>query len=158
MIQTNIEWPKGLPNPLREGHALQPAQTFERTEMANGRARNRVIHPDVPIFGTWGFIFTDNQAAFFEMWFKDALKDGRVWFKIPRKTPLGMRMLTCRFTAMYSGPSMIGRDRWRYDLPLEIYQREFMDTAWIGYPEMWNRMNIFDIAMNHDWPKYEPNS
>ena len=158
MIDTDIEWPKQLPNPLREGHALQPAQPFERTQMLNGRARNRRAFSSVPVNGTWSFIFDSPQAAWFERWFMDALNDGVNWFKIPRKTPLGIRMLVCRFTSMYSGPALVGVDRWKYDCPLEIYQRDMMDVEWTIIPEMWFGMDILDIAVNREWPQYESNS
>lgn len=158
MIETDITWPAGLPNPLIEGHSLQAGRPFQRTSLLNGRAKQRRRFSTVPVEGVFSYVFTGPQASFFEAWFSEILKDGIEWFKTPRKTPLGMRMLVVRFTDMYSGPSLVGRDRWRYDCPLEIYEREFMDKEWFILPEMWLGMDIFDIAMNREWPLHEVTS
>ena len=158
-MQTDIYYPAQLPNALREGHALKPASPFSRTELASGRARQRREFSSVPVFGTWDFLFTGSQAQLFESWFAaDAslggISDGVSWFNIPRKTPMGMRLLVCRFTSMYSGPTLTGLDRWRYSCPLEIYERDLLPAEWVEFPEFVMGMDIFDIAMNKEWSRY----
>lgn len=153
MIETDINYPAGLPNPLRDGHALNPLPTFNRTRMASGRARNRRGFESVPTEGDWQFIFTDAQAMAFEAWFRDALKNGTEWFNIPRKTPLGMSRLVCRFTSMYRGPELFGRDRWRYVLPLEVWERPMLPPGWGNFPEFVLGASIIDIALNREWPE-----
>lgn len=155
MISSDIDYPAGLPNPLREGHSLQMGETLVRTNLASGRARQRLGFENVPVEGTWNFLFTDQEASLFEAWHRYTLKSGVEWFNIQRKTPLGMRTLTCRFTAAYSGPSLVGRSLWRYACPLEIFERETMPPEWIDFPDYWLQpgISIFDIAMNREWPE-----
>lgn len=154
MIATDINFPEGLPGPLREGHSLSPVQTFLRTQLQSGRARQRRNFSDVPTMGTWDFIFTSNEAAAFEAWFRDAINDGVDWFNINRLTPIGNASLVCRFAAMYTGPTLYGRDRWRYSCPIETYERPIMPPEWGILPEFILKADIFDIAMNYEWPLF----
>ncbi|AZV93594.1 hypothetical protein CBF45_07575 [Bordetella sp. J329] len=154
MIETDIDYPEGLPNPLREGHSLQSVSPFRRTQMASGRSRSRLLYESVPVRGTWDFIFkTDGQAAAFEAWFRDALKNGTEWFNIPRRTPLGIIRLVCQFTDIYAGPTLVGRSSWRYSCPLEIWERPLMPPGWGLAPEYLIHADLFDIAMNREWPE-----
>ena len=153
-MQTDIYYPAQLPNTLRDGHTLKPASPFSRTELASGRARQRREFSSVPVFGTWDFLFTSPQAQLFESWFKNVISDGVSWFNIPRKTPMGMRLLVCRFTSMYSGPTLTGLDCWRYSCPLEIYERDLLPAEWVEFPQFVTGMDIFDIAINREWPSY----
>lgn len=153
MITTDIYYPEGLPNPLREAHSLQPAPTFTRTQFKSGRSRYRRKFTSVPTAGVWEFFFkSDVEAAAFEAWFRDAINDGADWFNIERKTPLGMTMLVCHFTDMYTGPTLVGPSSWRFSCPLEIYERPLMPVGWGSLPEFLLRADIFDIAMNEKWP------
>lgn len=152
-MQTDIYYPQGLPNPLREGHALKPVSTFSRTQLASGRARQRLEFENVPVNGVWDFLFDSSQAAVFETWFAYTINNGVDWFNIQRKTPLGMSMLVCRFTDMYSGPALVGRNLWRYSCPLEIEERTLMPPGWELLPGFVIGSDIFDLAMNREWPK-----
>lgn len=153
-MQTDIYYPPQLPNPLREGHALEPTSPFARTQLASGRSRQRLEFSNVPITGTWDFLYTAGQAALFESWFANTIGDGTEWFNIQRRTPLGMRMLVCRFASMYRGPVLAGVNMFRYSCPLEIYQRDLLPPEWLIVPEFVARMDVFDIAMNKEWPKH----
>ncbi len=154
MIETSIDYPAGLPNPLREGHSLQPVSPFRRTTMASGRSRQRLLYEAVPVRGTWAFLFkTDSQAAAFEAWFRDALKNGTEWFNIPRRTPLGVIKLVCQFTDIYQGPELVGRSSWRYNCPLEIWERPLMPAGWGLHPEFLIDASLFDRAINKEWPE-----
>jgi len=104
--------------------------------------------------GTFDFIFkTDNHAAAFEAWFRDSLKDGAEWFNVERRTPLGMVKLVCRFTNMYSGPTLIGRSSWHFSCPLEVWERPLMPPDWGEFPWFLIDASIFDVAMNREWPE-----
>ena len=154
MISTDIYYPKDLPNPLREGHSLKPVSPFRRTNMVSGRGRNRRAFTSVPVLGTWNFLFkTDGQAAAFEAWFRDSINDGTDWFNIERKTPIGMTMLVCRFTDVYDGPTLVGLSSWRFSCPMEIYERPLLPKGWGALPEYVIHADIFDIAMNREWPE-----
>lgn len=153
MMIATVDYPKGLPNPLREDHVLNPVQPFVRTGLATGRARQRRAYTSVPVMGTWPFIYSDVEARTFEAWFRDSLADGTEWFNIERRTPLGLRTLVCRFTAMYTGPAMVGRDHWRYDCPLEIWERPLMREGWGKFPGYILGASIIDMALNREWPE-----
>lgn len=153
-MQTDIYYPSQLPNPLREGHSLKPVSPFSRTDLASGRARQRVEFENVPIYGTWEFLFNNAQAQLFESWFAGKISNGTDWFNIPRKTPFGMRMLVCRFAGMYSGPTLTGVSMWRYSCPLEIYDRELLPAEWVDFPQFITGMDIIDVALNKEWPLY----
>lgn len=153
MIETSINYPAGLPNPLREGHALNPVSPFLRTGLASGRARQRRSFTSTPTNGTFDFIFTDAQAQAFESWFRDSLGDGVEWFNIPRKTPMGMVKLVCRFTGMYSGPALWGADRWKFSCPLEVWERPLLPRGWGQFPELVIGSSIIDRALNKEWPE-----
>lgn len=153
MITTDISFPAGLPNPLREGYSLQPVSPFVRTPMESGRARNRRMFTNVPVNTTLDFIFKANEAAYFEIWFKETLKDGVEWFNIEGKTPLGMINFVCQFTDMYQGPELVGINHWRYSCPVEIWERPLMPTEWVEFPDYVLQASILDVAINHKWPK-----
>lgn len=153
-ITADVDYPASLPNPLIENHSLQPVQPFLRTQMANGRARQRAVFTNTPVNGTWDFLFNSTQAIIFESWFAGLIADGVDWFNIRRMTPFGMQTVACRFTAMYSGPTMVGNSMWRYSCPLEIFNRDTLPAVWIDNPEWITAMGDFDIAMNEKWPLY----
>lgn len=148
-----INYPAGLPNPLMEGHSLQPGQTFTRTALASGRARQRKSFANVPVLGDWNFLYTSAQAQAFEAWFRDVLLNGMEYFNMPRLTPLGLRMLECRFTAMYAGPTLVGRNLWRYTMPLEISERTLVGEGWGEMPGFVIGSSIIDVAANREWPE-----
>lgn len=153
MIQTDIDYPDGLPHPLREGKTTRHVQPFLRTTMESGRARQRRRFTSVPSIGTYRFIFTDTQAAAFELWFKTALKDGTEWFNMPRRTPLGQSVLVCRFTGMYEGPDEFGLNMWTISAEMESWERPLLPDEWDLLPDFVVHADIFDMAMNREWPE-----
>lgn len=154
MIQTDIDYPKGLPVPLREEYKLNHVSPFARTTMESGRARQRRRFSSVPTIANVNWIFeVDTHAAVFEAWFRDAVNDGADWFNMPLKTPVGMQDYVCRFVDMYTGPDLIGISSWRISAQLEIWERPLMPQGWGLLPEFVLGASIFDIAMNREWPK-----
>lgn len=154
MIQTDIDYPKGLPVPLREEYKLNHVSPFTRATMESGRARQRRRFSSVPTIANVSWIFKgDTQAAAFEAWFRDAINDGADWFNMPLKTPVGMQDYVCRFVDMYTGPDLIGISSWRISAQLEIWERPLMPAGWGLLPEFVLGTSIFDIAMNKVWPE-----
>lgn len=154
MIETELFYPAGLPNPLVENHTLKPVTPFIRTTMVSGRARQRRTFTSVPTLGVVDYIFRgDIQAAAFEAWFRDALNDGVEWFNSKRKTPLGLINVVCRFTDVYTGPTYLGNNLWRFSCPIEIWERPLMPQGWGILPDFIIGLDIFDIAMNREWPE-----
>lgn len=156
MIHTDINYPDGLPVPLREGYRFRHTQPFMRTDMESGRAAQRRKFSSVPSVVSVAWMFRcDSHAAAFESWFRDALKDGAEWFNSPLKTPVGEQGFVCRFTAMYQGPELIGVSSWRFSAELEVFERPLMPPGW-GDSEAANYLiyaSLFDFAMNKEWPE-----
>jgi hypothetical protein len=155
-IASDIYWPAGLPCALREGHTTQHGTPFVRTQLASGRSRQRRKFSSVPSVSQFSWLFTEAQCAAFEAWFRDAISDGASWFNMETRTPLGRIGVVCRFEGMYTGPDLVGRDRWKVSAPLEYWERPLMPPGWGLMPEYLLGADIFDIAMNDRWPKAQP--
>lgn len=154
MIYTDISYPDGLPWPVREGYGIKHARTFTRTDMESGRAAQRRKFSSVPSEVSVTYIFTgDSEAAAFEAWFRDALKDGAEWFNSPLKTPIGEQNYVCRFTSMYTGPDLFALSAWRIRATLEIFERPLMPPGWGENPNYLIHASLFDFAMNREWPE-----
>lgn len=154
MIQTDINYPEGLPWPTREGYGIRHAQPFRRTEMASGRSRQRRRFSSVPSTVNVNWMFSsNNEAMAFEAWFRDALNDGSEWFNSPLKTPVGEKLYVCRFISMYTGPDPVGICAWRVGATLEIWERPLMPHGWGHFPELVAGSDIIDLAANREWPK-----
>lgn len=158
MIQTDIDFPSVLPCPQREGKAVRTVQPFSRTTMTTGRAIQRRRFSSVPSMVQVSWVFNSEQAVVFEAWFRDAIKDGASWFNIDIRFPLGVfpsefGPCVARFTDMYTGPDQISANHWRYSAELEIWERPLFETGWGILPDFITGMDIFDIAMNREWPE-----
>lgn len=154
MISSDINWPDQLPNAQRSGHESRVAQTFSRTELVSGRARQRRKFTSVPVAAQFSWIFTDYQAQVFEAWYRDVINDGAAWFNIKRKTPMGMQSVVCRFASMYEGPMLFGVNRWRYSATLEIWSRPIWPLGWGHFPEyLSDRTDLIDLGLNDEWPE-----
>lgn len=153
-ITTDINYPSGLPWPVREGYDINSVQPFRRTQLASGRARQRRTFVSVPSMFNVTWIFNgDGQVAAFEAWFRDVVQDGAAWFNAPLKTPIGEQMYVCRFTEMYRGPTLVGLCAWRVSAVLELWERALLPPGWGEMPEFVINADIFDIAMNKEWPE-----
>lgn len=153
-ITTDINYPEGLPWPVRDGYDINHVQPFRRTALASGRARQRKKFSSVPSMFNVTWIFNgDNEVAAFEAWFRDAINDGSDWFNSPLKTPIGEGQYVCRFTEMYKGPALVGLCAWRVSAVLELWERPLMPPGWGLMPEYLLGADIFDIAMNDRWPE-----
>lgn len=153
MIDTDIVWPAGLPYPLLDENTATPEDPLIRTRLANGRQRVRRAFTSVPVPVTWSMVCDDNQAAFFEMWHAEVLLDGAKWFKLPKAAPTGLKLRITRFKDIWTR-TRYGRQHWKYSAPIEFYERDLIDREWAIIPEMWLGADIFDIAMNREWPEY----
>ncbi len=152
-------FPPQLPLALQAGYALQHVSPFVRTEMQSGRARQRRAFTSVPSTVSVSWIFeTDVLCQLFEGWFRDDLgaKDGENWFDMPLQTPLGTYRYDCRFAEMYQGPTLVGGDMWQISATLEIRERPILPPDWATIaPEYVLFADIFDRAMNEEWPEWE---
>lgn len=150
-----IDFPSYLPVPSRSGYDINHVSPFERTEMRTGRARQRRTFQFVPSIVQVEWFFSEPEAQLFEGFFKYDITDGADWFNIDLKTPVGnIAPYECRFTGMYSGPTLGNSDRWTYTAELEIRERPVLEQEWYQYgQEFILGSSIIDIAINSLWPE-----
>ncbi|MFT7337637.1 MAG: hypothetical protein ACI92B_000959 [Marinobacter maritimus] len=150
-----VDYPAELPTPARAGYALQHTSPFMRTEMATGRARQRRTFTSVPSMVQLSWLLTNQQAQLFEAWFAHGITDGADWFNITLTTPIGkLAPYECRFTEMYDGPALAGRDHWRFNAQVEIRERPILPRDWYLYGKAFILgADIIDQALNREWPE-----
>lgn len=147
-----IIWPDYLPTPELDGYGIQHVDTMQRTQLESGRARQRRRFTSVPSNASVSWVMTNGQAAYFESWYKNIIKDGADWFEGPLKTPVGFGNYKIRFTAMYQGPVPFAFNQWRTTANVEIFERPTIPVEALESPEYLEDAEIFDIAMNVYWP------
>jgi len=147
-----IVYPSQLPLPLLDGYKLSTVSPLMRTQLNSGRSRQRRKFTSVPTQPTVKWIFSDQQAAFFEAWFARTLVDGSLWFQATLKTPTGLRDYQCRFTDIYGDLEPIGVDHWQCSAVLELKERPLIEPGWEMFPDLWFGANLIDIALNREWP------
>lgn len=150
-----IQYPKVLPYPLREGYGFTTVSPILRTKTQTGRAIQRRKYSSTPTEASVSWVFTSTEAQLFESWFEDALVSGSQWFECELRTPQGLLPYKARFVDIYSGPKLFGVDHWTFTAELELFERPILRGGWAIYtPEFISGMNIFDIALNVDWPRF----
>jgi len=111
-----MDYPTGLPAPLRSGYDINPENNIIRTQMVSGRARQRVAYTSIPAYADLSWLFTAQQAQLFESW---SAVVGGDWFSVSLKTPTGYAAIECRFTETPQGPQLVGVDLWQYKAKVE---------------------------------------
>jgi hypothetical protein len=148
-----IDFPEGLPKPLRSGYGVNHVSPLMRSELQSGRARQRRKYTSVPSIASVSWLFTQSQAQAFESWFRWEIVDGAEWFNATLSTPMGLQPYECRFVDMYSGPELVGINLWRFTANLEIRERQTFGEDWQeAVPDYILYSSIFDRAMNQEWP------
>ena len=148
-----IKYPEGLPRGLHSGRTYQTVSPLQRSQLENGRARQRRRFTNVPTMASISWIFNSVESQTFEAWWRDSLIDGSQWFECPLETPLGYELdYVARFTDIYSGPSRVGPLLWSFSAELELRERPILDAGWGEFPEFILDQSIFDFAMNREWP------
>jgi len=151
-----INYPAGLPRGLHNGRTYQTVSPLKRSELASGRARQRRKFTSVPTMASISWMFNSQQCRLFEIWWRDDLVDGSQWFEAPLETPLGYQDYTARFTDIYSGPSRVGPNLWSISAELELRDRPLLPIGWSILPSFILNPEIFDYAMNREWPLQMP--
>lgn len=145
------KYPDGLPLPLRDGYSVEPVDQIRRTEMDVGRAVQRIEFEDAPAFPTLSWIFTAPEARLFIAWQRQIAKSG--WFTMKLVTPMGFDDLKVRFTETPKGGGLVGRYCWQYSARCEIEYEPILADGWAEIlPDWILHADIFDIAMNREWP------
>lgn len=146
-------WPSQLPLPEQSGYAIQHISPLQRTSMVSGRARQRRVYTSVPSNVAVQWVFNDQQAQLFELFFRYGIADGADWFFCKLQTPLGIMDYECRFTDIYEGPTLVSFDAWTVSATLEIRERQTLNASWLNAPQYVIDSSIIDIALNALWPK-----
>lgn len=144
-------YPEGLPCPLRENYGFTPVNNIRRTPMDSGRARQRIEFQNVPSTVGLQWIMTEVQARFFEAWAAQVVGAG--WFTMTLLTPLGFEGYEIRFTETPVGGELTGKFLWRYRVTCELRNRPLLEPGWAEIlPDYIFEADIFDYAMNREWP------
>ena len=154
-MMAEVDYPKELPRPQRADHESNSVSPFIVTPMASGSSRHRLMFESVPAIAPFTWLFkTDGEAALFEGWFRDTVKNGTIPFNIYRKTPIGKdTKLVCKFAEMYKGPVLTEHNYWIYTANLLVVERPLIQRGYALLPSFVLEPNIFDIAMNREWPE-----
>lgn len=146
-----ISYPEGLPCPLRENYGFTPVNNIRRTPMDSGRARQRIEFQNAPTMVQLSWIMPEAQARIFESW--AAYVAGAGWFNMEILSPLGFTDEEIRFTETPVGGQLTGKFLWRYSVVCEVRERPLFPIDWvIILPEYLANPEIFDYAMNREWP------
>lgn len=150
-----IQYPAGLPCFVREGYEMETVSPMMRSQMVNGRARQRRRYKSTPTYITAVTSpMTDVQAQLFEAWWEEVLISGTEYFECPLKTPLGTQTYTARFVDIYQGPELVGASHWRFRCQLELRNRPILPPGWaVAAPDFILSSGRFDRAMNKEWPE-----
>ena len=122
----SITWPVTLPLPTVENYAVQPGDAVVRTDMEAGLARQRRRFTDVPSIIGVRWLFTRNQFAVFEAWYKLYAKEGAEFFDIDLLGGIGITTHTARFTRQFDAKLFNGLF-WEVTSQLEIRERPTLD-------------------------------
>lgn len=143
----------GLPLPLRDGYALNPVNKIASTEFEVGRGVQRWEYDDAPLYPEVSWLFTDAEARLFVAWTNQVAKAG--WFTMRLVTPMGFDDLVVRLKTTPKGAELAGRYAWRYTATLEVEFEPMLEEGWAEIlPEWILNADIFDKAMNREWPMY----
>jgi len=149
-----VDYPTYLPKPVRDNYNIEHVSPFARTPMVTGRARQRRTFQSTPSVITVNWYMTDTLAQLFEAWFKYEITDGADWFNNDLKTPAGsFAPYECRFTEMYSGPTIDDARNWTIGARLELRERPVLSQEyWLYGQDFVLNAGIIDTALNSLWP------
>lgn len=149
-----IQYPEGLPYPLRDGYGFNPVSPLKSTAMQTGRTRYRRKYSSVPTEAKVTWNMSEQEAQYFESWFEEVLVSGSQWFEVELRTPQGLQPYKAHFKDIYDGPTLFGVNRFVFTATLQLWERPILTGGWAIYaPEYLLGMNILDLAINKDWPQ-----
>lgn len=117
-----ISFPEHLPYPTVEGYSIRPDEAIIRTEMESGPARQRRRYTQTPSKIGVKWIFSPEQFAVFESWYKYRAREGAEWFNITLLGGLGLTEQEARFTEQFEA-GLINGYLWQITSQLEIRDR-----------------------------------
>lgn len=120
---TLVAWPSTtvLPLPTLAGHGIDEQTAFVRSDMDNGFARQRKRFSKVPSSMKATLLLTQDQARYFEFFFRHKIDQGTDWFEMPVLIGAGLETHEIRFT---ESPSFkMNSNLFEYSLSLELRQK-----------------------------------
>lgn len=94
------------------------------------------------------------QSRLFGPWARQVVGAG--WFNMTILSPVGFETVELRFTQRIDGPSLTGRFHWIWSAECELRENPEMEGDWVLLPDFVLHPDIFDYAMNREWPEYIP--
>ena len=94
-------WPADLPSPRQKDYKLRMRPTFQRTEMDDGRTRQRARFRGVSTSLIISMLLTQEQEALFRSFWKYEVLEGANLVLVPLYSGTGHQLWTCRFPAGY---------------------------------------------------------
>ena len=118
-------WPSTLDCPLADGYSFAPQNTFRRTQMESGIARQRRTSTKHSKIVNVSWLFEQEQLSIFESFFLYELYSGAMWFKSPLGNGMGVCCVKARFnnpSQPYQAEALAGVRLWRVTATLETFE------------------------------------
>lgn len=115
-------WPTNLPVPIIDGYTIEPQQTFIRTDMDQGQARQRRRFTTAPTVYQVSWMMDENEFGIFESWYRDEADNGAAWFDVSLRNGKGMQTVEARFMQSWSS-AFLGYPYYRLSAQLEVRNR-----------------------------------
>ena len=155
----NINYPDGLPTPLRADYGLQHTDNVLRTQLGNGRSRKEILHAPGPTLITAKFRMRPAQAQVFEGFYWRTLNSGVLQFNMKLLSPLGLQVYEdVEFAGLYNGPMPLANSRggneriWEFSAQLQMNKPPIISEEEASFPNEIIYSSVFDRNMNRDWP------
>jgi hypothetical protein len=110
------------------GYDLEPATSFNRTDMEVGAPRQQPRDPGAPVALSCSMEFSREQLDIFEGWYRYKIRDGADWFQMPVATGRGVTLEDVRFTRA-ARPRMQAGGVWMVQCALELRTMPLMSEA-----------------------------
>lgn len=94
---TTPAYPFHLRSILRAGKSRSQPAAFKLNEPRRGYGYAQAIGTDAPVFWDVSFLFTQDEAISFQLWFTRVIQRGLLEFTMPIRTEFGNITHTCRF-------------------------------------------------------------
>lgn len=143
----------------RAGKSRSQPAAFSLAEPRRGYGYAQATGTDAPIFWDVSFLFSEDDAIVFQLWFREKLQRGLLEFDMPIRTEFGLITHTCRFLPDSLLPA-------REDGPLFGYTATIMARAQvvpdgyteaadliIGIPEWRTWAELLDLTVTQEMPE-----
>jgi hypothetical protein len=119
-------FPSTIPGVVMHGLGFKPEQSFVRTDMESGPARQRRRFSAAPTIFTVSWTFTRAQLAVFEKFYDVDLAGGTNWFNVNLPNGMGNTTYTARFKEPYNAQTAAREFYWSVTGSLEVLARPLL--------------------------------